>query len=111
MALLNVAVTVAEPLQTSVEPSSGVTEITVGRAKGEVALPGLSESLHPAIIVAIAATNRDAGIKIIRIFKLRISFSYLHTCKAFPVSSSGIGNIRTWNLSVCSKLYRAPRIQ
>jgi hypothetical protein len=85
IALLNVAVTAAELLQTRVEPASGVTEITVGRAKGEVALPALSESLHPADIMAITAANRNAGIQNFLRFELRISFSSLHACKAIPV--------------------------
>jgi len=106
IALLNVTLT-AVLEQAVVEPASGTTESTVGGLRGEVAPPALSESLHPAITMAIAAANRNAGIKFFRFFKLRISFSSLHTCKAFPASSRDTGNIRTWKFSVCSKLHSA----
>jgi hypothetical protein len=106
IALLNVTLT-AVLEQAVVEPASGTTESTVGGLRGEVAPPALSESLHPAITMAIAAANRNAGIKFFRFFKLRISFSSLHTYKAFPASSRDTGNIRTWKFSVCSKLHSA----
>jgi len=71
IALLNVAVT-GVVRQAPVEPSGGVTEVTVGGVKGEVAPPVLlSESLHPAI----ATASRNAGIQILLTFNLRISFS------------------------------------
>jgi hypothetical protein len=81
IALLNTAVTTALE-QMPVETSSGATATTVGGVKGEVAPPELlSESPHPATIVA----SRNNGIQKFLKFELRISFSSLHTCKAIRV--------------------------
>jgi hypothetical protein len=78
IALLNVAVMRTVFGQTRVEPSGGVTEVTVGGVRGSVGLPVaafLSGSLHPAI----AMTNKNAGIQILLTFNLGIGFSPLES--------------------------------
>jgi hypothetical protein len=74
IALLKVAVTTAVLGHIRVEALIGVTDVTVGGAKG---LPGvnafgfLSGSLHP-----VARTNsRNAGIQILLIFTFRMCIS------------------------------------
>jgi hypothetical protein len=84
IALLNVAV-IGGALLGQRRVPFGVTEGTVGGVKGEAALPILSASPHPAIIMAIAAVNRNAGMQKFLKFELRISFSSLHTSKAIRV--------------------------
>ena len=93
IALVNVAVINAELLQTRVEPTGGVTEPagTVGGVKGEVALPALSGSPHPAI----ATANRNARNQILLTFNLRISFSSSPNYKAFHASTRDAGTIVT----------------
>jgi len=80
IALLNVAVTTGVLGQTTVEPTGGVTEVTVGGVKGEVAPPVLlSESPHPATRTA----SRNAEIHTLLTINLRISFSSSPSYKAF----------------------------
>jgi hypothetical protein len=103
MALLNVAVMTAVFGQTSVEPSGGVTEVTVGAVKGEPGLPTpafLSGSPHPAT----RAANRNAGNKILLIFKLRISFSSSPSYTAFQTSGSDPCIFHGLSFIVCSVL-------
>jgi hypothetical protein len=59
IALLNVAVITAVPGKARVEPSGGVTEVTVGGVSGSLGFPAfafLSKSRQPAI----RATNMNA---------------------------------------------------
>jgi hypothetical protein len=84
IALLNVAVITARLGQTRVEPSGGVTEVTVGGVKGLPGFPGfLSASPHPTITTA----DRNAAIQILLTFDLRISFSSSPSYKAFNTAS------------------------
>jgi len=74
--LLNVAVITAVLGQTSVEPSGGVTDVTVGGVSGSPGFPAfafLSESLHPAT----RAASRNAEIQILLTINLRIKVSSL----------------------------------
>src|ERR1700721_2527546 len=74
MSLLNVAVITAVFGQTRVEPSGGVTRVTVGGFRGPPGFPApafLSGSPHPAIRTA----NKNAGIHILRTVNLRMRFS------------------------------------
>src|SRR5271169_622617 len=81
IALLKLAVTAA-PWQMPVTPPTGTTEVTAGAVRLGGGPPLLeSGSLHPESRTA----NRSAGIKIFLIFKLRISFSSSHTCRAIHV--------------------------
>jgi hypothetical protein len=89
--LLNVAVIIATLGQTRVEPFGGVTEVTVGGVKGEVAVPAiLSGSLHPVTTKA----ERNASIQILANFKLRISFSSSPGYEAFDTTSNQHEGIR-----------------
>jgi len=86
IALLNVAVIIAMLGQTTALPFGGVTVVTAGGVKGEVAPPIiLSGSLHPAMTTA----NRNAGIQILLTFNLRISFSSSPSYEAFYAAHSG----------------------
>jgi hypothetical protein len=91
IALLNVAVITATLGQTRVEPSGGVTEVTVGGVRG---LPGpagaLSGSPHPAT----KAASRNAEIQILLTMNLRISFSSSPSYKAFHASTREAGEVR-----------------
>ena len=74
IALLNVAVMRIVLGQTRVDPSTGVTEVTVGTVRGSDGLPVpafLSGSPQPAITMA----NKNTGIQILQPIKLNISFS------------------------------------
>ena len=91
IALLNVAVIIATLGQTRVEPSGGVTEVTVGGVKGLPGFPGfLSASPHPTITTA----DRNAAIQILLTFDLRISFSSSPSCKAFNTANSRPRDVR-----------------
>jgi hypothetical protein len=85
IALLNVAVTTA-PWQTPVAPPNGTTETTVGGVReGGGPLLLESGSLHPAIPTA----KRNAGIQILAVFNLRISFSSsLVTRRSTPLAEA-----------------------
>ena len=74
IALLNVAVITAELGEARVEPSGGVTEVTLGGVSGSLGLPAfafLSKSRQPAT----KATNMNATNEIFPVLNLRISFS------------------------------------
>lgn len=93
MSLLNVAVMTAVFGQTRVEPSGGVTRVTVGGVRGSPGFPVpafLSPSPHPAT----AAASKNAGMNIFLKFELRISFSSSHRYKASDTASSRRGEIR-----------------
>ena len=99
IALLNVAVITGVLGQTTAEPVGGVTEVTAGGVKGEVAPPVLvSESPQPTI----KTTNRNAGIQILLTFNLRISFSSLPCCKAFHSAHTRPDRLDTSNFTGCS---------
>jgi hypothetical protein len=75
MGLLNAALIMAVLGQTSVEPSGGVSEVTVGAVRGAPGFPApafLSESPQPAMKTA----NRNAGIQILPSFNVRMSVSW-----------------------------------
>lgn len=99
IALLNVAVITGVLGQTTAEPVGGVTEVTPGGVKGEVAPPVLlSASPQPAIRTA----NRNAGIQILRTFNLRIRFSSSPCCKAFHTAHTRPDIYDTSNFAGCS---------
>jgi hypothetical protein len=73
IALLNVAVITVEANEATVEPSGGVTELTLGGVSGSPGFPAfafLSKSAHPAT----KATNRSATNDIFPVLNLRIGF-------------------------------------
>src|SRR6266849_1577931 len=72
IALLNVAVINAVPAKARVEPSGGVTEVTLGGVSGSLGFPAfafLSKSRQPAT----RATNMNATNDIFLVLDLRIS--------------------------------------
>jgi hypothetical protein len=79
IALVNVAVITTVLGQRTAEPSSGVTEVTVGGVRGSLGPLALSVSPHPTS----AAAKKNAGIQILLTFNVRISFSSSPSYKAF----------------------------
>lgn len=97
--LVNVALIIATLGHTRVDPFRGVTEVTVGGVRAEPGPPLIaSGSLHPEITTA----SRNAGIKILLIFKLRISFSSSHASKAIHIEPRAeiYGIADSWSVQV-----------
>ena len=95
IALLNVVVITVVLAEATVEPFSGLTEVTLGEVRG---LPGLSTSPFLPEHPATKAANRNATNDIFPVLNLRIGFFFFTSDKAFLFDSMAAVHERSLSL-------------